>query len=294
MGYNLKPAYTSVDELQSRDRAISILYGRQPDPLGGNIIPINVDASGNLVIGSGLVLNTDDIDIGDIVLKGITSAAGPGLADDTEVRLGARAATGQPAGLYSLFTEDPRLTFTASALHVNAVSLADGGNSITVDALDLDIRNLLFTQDSVEARQTTHDNLNLNANVQVADVDASNANPLPNLSADKTFITEAYVTVDAYANARSINGNLAVARYKTKEIIVKNTGGVNAARVTITGSVDNGVNFDVTISNNTLVAVGNTLEVSENRAFTHIKIEARSNTAGNATTVESRAYVLGS
>jgi len=61
----------------------------------------------------------------------------------------------------------------------SAVNIQDGGNSITVDAVDLDIRDLDSTSDSVEVLQDTHDDLNANANVQVEDVDVTNTNPLP-------------------------------------------------------------------------------------------------------------------
>lgn len=67
-------------------------------------------------------------------------------------------------------------------LTVNAdgsVNVTDNGGSLTVDATDLDIRDLSSAQDSVEVLQATHDNLNANVTIQVGDVDVSNANPVP-------------------------------------------------------------------------------------------------------------------
>lgn len=61
----------------------------------------------------------------------------------------------------------------------NALHISDGGGSLTVDATNLDIRDLDSAQDSVEAVQATHDNLNLNANLQVGDADVANGNPVP-------------------------------------------------------------------------------------------------------------------
>lgn len=49
----------------------------------------------------------------------------------------------------------------------------------TVSATDLDIRDLTSATDSVEVKQATHDNLNLNANMQVGNADVSFANPVP-------------------------------------------------------------------------------------------------------------------
>lgn len=67
-------------------------------------------------------------------------------------------------------------------LTVNAdgsLNITDNGASITVDAVDLDIRDLDSAQDSVEVLQATHDNLNANANIQVGDADVANGNPVP-------------------------------------------------------------------------------------------------------------------
>lgn len=73
-------------------------------------------------------------------------------------------------------------TITSQQLTVNAdgsVNITDNGASLTVDATNLDIRDLSSTQDSVEVLQNTHDDLNGNMTIQVADVDVSNANPVP-------------------------------------------------------------------------------------------------------------------
>ena len=66
------------------------------------------------------------------------------------------------------------ISSTGGALHIS-----DAGGSLTVDAVDLDIRDLDSATDSVEVLQATHDSLNANANIQVGDVDVSNANPVP-------------------------------------------------------------------------------------------------------------------
>jgi len=73
-------------------------------------------------------------------------------------------------------------TIPSQALAVNAdgsINVTDNGASLTVDAVDLDIRDLDSATDSVEAVQATHDNLNVNANIQVGDADVDNANPVP-------------------------------------------------------------------------------------------------------------------
>lgn len=73
-------------------------------------------------------------------------------------------------------------TIPSQALTVNAdgsINITDNGASLTVDAVDLDIRDLTSASDSVEVLQATHDNLNANANIQVGDADVANGNPVP-------------------------------------------------------------------------------------------------------------------
>lgn len=124
MGYNLKPSYSSVDELQTRDRAITVLYGRQPDELGGNIVPIKVDAAGNLTVGTGLSLSASDIDFGDVVIKGVTDPSLQGdvyTAGEERVGLIRVGDAGAPnANLYEVLTRDPRFNFIGTALEVSA------------------------------------------------------------------------------------------------------------------------------------------------------------------------------
>lgn len=120
MSYNLKPSYSGVDELQTRDRGVSVLYGRTPDALGGEIIPIKVDAAGSLVFGTS------------VSLSGEFTALSKGIFDPTFVdpqpEAGASIVGLMPANsvaavsssLYALLAQDPRFTFTSGALNVAA------------------------------------------------------------------------------------------------------------------------------------------------------------------------------
>lgn len=96
-------------------------------------------------------------------------------------------------------------TLPSQQLKVNSdgsVNITDNSGSITVDATDLDIRNLSSAQDSVEVLQATHDNLNLNANIQVGDTDVSNANPVPISDGNSS------ITIDN-ADLTEMNGKIA-------------------------------------------------------------------------------------
>lgn len=108
------------------------------------------------------------------------------------------------------------------------------------------------------------------------------------LASHALYATAAYVTTDVLATARDFD----VSHLKTKELVVANTG-ANSARVTVLGSVDSGANYDIVLASNVLLAAANIMEVSEARAFTHIRIQARASNAGNQTTITTRGYALG-
>jgi hypothetical protein len=61
MSYNLKPSYPSVDAFTTRDRGVSVLYGRVPDALGGDIVPVAVNATGQILIGSDITLDVSGL-----------------------------------------------------------------------------------------------------------------------------------------------------------------------------------------------------------------------------------------
>ena len=128
MSYNLKPSYSGVDELTTRDRGVSIIYGRKPDALGGEIVPIGVDTDGNLTIGTVLNLDTSDINIGDVVVRGIydPSVVGPN-PEVGEARIGLKLLSDLSpinTGLYAVLVDGSGVTQP-----VNLVSC--GGTSIT-------------------------------------------------------------------------------------------------------------------------------------------------------------------
>lgn len=83
----------------------------------------------------------------------------------------------------------------ASAVNIqdggNSITIDDGGASLTVDAADLDIRDLTSVSDSVEVLQSTHDDLNANANLQVGDADVANGNPVPMSDAGGSLTVDA-------------------------------------------------------------------------------------------------------
>ena len=67
MSYNLQPSYNNVDELETRDKAINVLYGRRASD--GTLLPISIDDNGHLVIGTGIVLSPQDIRLGAVEIQ---------------------------------------------------------------------------------------------------------------------------------------------------------------------------------------------------------------------------------
>jgi hypothetical protein len=103
------------------------------------------------------------------------------------------------------------------------VSIDDGAGSITVDgavtvsATNLDIRDLTSASDSVEVLQDTHDDLNVNANLQVSDTDVSTANPVPvyQVNAISTNEKDDYTTSSALGIGASVTHTYTVPALKT-------------------------------------------------------------------------------
>ena len=113
-------------------------------------------------------------------------------------------------------------------------------------------------------------------------------------SDSSTLATDTFTFTSATpAQARPVAGDMYVGETLAKTVIVKNTG-ANSARITVYASVDNGTNYDTVLSNNTLLASGNTLEVNTANAYTNIRVFAASNTGGQSNTVVSRGYAMGS
>lgn len=112
------------------------------------------------------------------------------------------------------------------------------------------------------------------------------------LASDFVFTTESYVTTDTLATTRPINGDLNTRHYLTKQVVLLNTGTKNA-EVDVSGSVDNGVAFDVVLVSSATINSGNKLIVTDSSALTHIRVQAKSKNPGNPTTIVSKAYGLG-
>lgn len=110
-----------------------------------------------------------------------------------------------------------------------SVTIVDGGGSITVDgtvsisgtvtvsATNLDIRDLTSASDSVEVLQSTHDDLNANANLQVGNTDVGPANPVPVTFASAVVTGEVqnYDTASSVASDASDTHTYTVTALKT-------------------------------------------------------------------------------
>lgn len=126
------------------------------------------------------------------------------------------------------------------SLAINAdgsINITDNGGSITVDgsvtvsATDLDIRDLTSVSDSVSVLQATHDNLNLNANLQVNNTDVANGNPVPISDAGGSITVDGAVTVSAtdldIRNLAASQDNVAISD-GTDTLAVNADGSINS------------------------------------------------------------------
>ena len=141
----------------------------------------------------------------------------------------------ETAGDVDVFISDP--TISTQKLQINAdgsaevnqkkldhttdnVAIQSGGNEASVTALgELSVKDddLDSSTDSVEVFQATHDNVNVNANIQVGDADVSGTNPVPvALTGDQVGdeIVD-YNTSAAVAKDASVNHDYTVTAGKT-------------------------------------------------------------------------------
>lgn len=148
-----------------------------------------------------------------------------------------------------------KITDGTDTVEVNAdgsLNITDNGGSLTVDATNLDIRDLTSASDSVAVLQATHDNLNGNMTIQVADTDVSNSNPVPVSDAGGSLTVDGTVT----ANIGTTNGLALNATLTDKSQYTHITDGTDDALVTAAGELNvlataqPGVDIgDVTINN---------------------------------------------
>lgn len=202
---DLSSATDSIEVLQATHDNLNLNANLQvgdADVANGNPVPIS-DAGGSVTVDAtdldirDLSASQDSVAIGDGTETAEVSAAGElQVKDDSAIALLTTIdadTSNLDVALSTIASESTLSALNAklvdgtdigdvtinNAAGAAAVNIQDGGNSITVDATDLDIRDLDSASDSVEVLQATHDNLNLNANLQVNDTDVSNANPVP-------------------------------------------------------------------------------------------------------------------
>ena len=113
-----------------------------------------------------------------------------------------------------------------NGIDVDVTRLNDGGNSITVDdggtTLSVDDGGGSLTVDgTVTVQQTTHDNLNLNANIQVGNTDVSTTNPVPNKHVLGSTMNVGQVSVGTTAT------QIVAANTSRMEVMIQNLDATN-------------------------------------------------------------------
>lgn len=96
----------------------------------------------------------------------------------------------------ALYVSIANASIVVTATDLDIRDLDSATDSVEVVATDLDIRDLTAT-DVVTVVQATHDNLNLNANIQVGNTDVANGNPVPVSDAGGSLTVDGTVTVTA-------------------------------------------------------------------------------------------------
>lgn len=183
------------------------------------------------------------------------------------------------ATLLAIKTDADKFTFASTRL------LVDGSGVTQPVSGSVSVSNFPAVQTVAISQTSTNNNVDVIDRVAREDGRVS--------ASDSVIISETFSTsVNTYANARPVNGDMVVRHYKTKKIYVKNTS-ANAGRLEIFGSVDNGANFDVTVAPDAALNAGVTSITDLQDALTHIQIQVRSQNNGQTTTYVSKAYAMG-
>lgn len=159
-------------------------------------------------------------------------------------------------GTSALYVQDKRLAFSSGKLNV----LASGSNGI-------------ISTDSSGVVNTNV--ISLPTPIQIVPVKSS-------------------FSPTNYTTNNSLNPILTfdISSYKSKTFVVKNNG-TNAADITIVLSIDNGVSYDIFLSNLTTVGAGQTFALDSSMAATHIRILAKSSVIDNHTNLTAKVFALG-
>lgn len=158
-------------------------------------------------------------------------------------------------GTSALYVQDKRLSFSSNKLNVNAY----GSNGI-------------ISNDASG---------NVNVNVLSAPT-------LQIYGKDNIYPETSLLTSNGYSQVASYN----VRNYVNKSIFIKNTG-TESAMISIFGSLDGGVSYDVPLTTDVQVLPGNSMLFDDSRAFSNLRVMAKSEVTGLSTTITSKAYVMG-
>jgi len=160
---------------------------------------LQLDVNGRLLVQADVTVVTDFLglnaagDSSNILIVGTEDGTDTGTAHAVRLDTGGQVVISDGGGS---ITVDGAVTVSATDLDIRDLDAgqdnvaisdgtdvmgvnADGSINVVATATDLDIRDLDSATDSVEAVQATHDNLNVNANIQVGDADVANGNPVP-------------------------------------------------------------------------------------------------------------------
>lgn len=161
---------------------------------GSGASAVNVQDGGNSLTVDGTItlLVNDGVDIGDVTINNAGGAAAVNIQDggnaitvdasDLDVRDLTSVSDSVSVLQATHDSLNGNMTIQVGDVDVangNPVPVSDAGGALTVDASNLDIRDLTSVSDTVGVLQATHDSLNANANIQVGDADVANGNPVP-------------------------------------------------------------------------------------------------------------------
>jgi hypothetical protein len=180
---------------------------------------VNVDTDNVTIVNPSITVTATDLDIRDLTsISDSVSAVQSGtwnindISGTISLPTGASTSAKQDTGNTSLASIDGKITTVdtgnvtiVNASGASAVNIQDGGNSITVDATDLDIRDLSSASDSVSAVQSGTWNINNISGTISLPTDAASETTLSSIDSKIVAVDTSSVTIINGSGVSAVN-----------------------------------------------------------------------------------------
>jgi hypothetical protein len=105
------------------------------------------------------------------------------------------------------------------------------------------------------------------------------------------YVSPIVTTLDAYDTTTT--QEVEIRGFKTKTIVVVNSGATNGLTWSVLGSVDGGLNYDITVNSGGNIAASSIASFQDTGYYTHLAFQLKSQSSGSPTTAYIKFAALG-